>query len=189
MSSVKKATITSVCIALCAILPLAFHALGLGGAFSPMHLPVFLCGLVCGWPYGLFCGIAGPVISSLATSMPATTQLIYFIPELAVYGLVSGLIFGKLRTGKLYLDLYLALLPAMLLGRIVGGAAQMLFYLATARGYSLALWAGGYLVGTLPGIGVQLVLLPLLYTVLEKSKLIPERYKKNIGGNHEQDPE
>ena len=176
MSSVKRAAITALCMALCYVLPLAFPAVGLGATFSPLHIPVLLCGLVCGWPYGLFCGIAGPVISSLLGGMPAAVQLIYMVPELAVYGLAAGLLFSKIRTGKLLPDLYLSLIPAMLLGRTVGGLAQAAFYLSTARSYSVALWAGSYLLGTLPGAVLHLILLPLLVLVLVRSGLIPKRY-------------
>ena len=175
MPSVKKACITSICIALCYVLPLGFHALALGAAFSPIHLPVLLCGLVCGWPYGLFCGVAGPVLSSLLSGMPAAVQLCYMVPELCVYGFLSGLLFQLIRSGRTILDLYAALLPAMLLGRIAGGVAQALFYLSTARGYSLALWASGYLLGTLPGAILQLLVLPGLVALLTKAHLIPAR--------------
>lgn len=61
MSTVKKSIITAVCIALCYVLPLLFHGIqGAGQIFCPMHIPVFLCGLVCGWQFGLLCGLAGP---------------------------------------------------------------------------------------------------------------------------------
>lgn len=176
MSSVKKICICSFCTALCYVLPLAFHAMALGAAFSPMHLPVLLCGLVCGWPYGLFCGFAGPALSSVLSGMPSQAMLVHMIPELCVYGLASGLLFGRLRTGRTYADLYLSLICAMLLGRIVGGAAQAAFYLSTAREYSVALWAGAYLVGTAPGALFQLVVIPLLVAALMKARLIPERY-------------
>ena len=176
MSTVKKATITAFCVALCYVLPMAFHTFGLGMAFSPMHLPVLLCGLLCGWPYGAFCGLAGPVISSLLSGMPGAAQLAHMVPELMTYGLAAGFIFSRLRTGRLYPDLYLALLPAMALGRVVGGLCQAFFYLSGARQYSLALWAGGYLVGTAPGALVQLIVLPTLVVVLTKARLIPIRY-------------
>ena len=175
MSSVKKATITALCIALCAVLPLAFHALGLGSAFSPMHIPVLLCGLVCGPVYGAFCGLAGPVISCLTTSMPSAVQLIYFLPELAAYGLLSGLLYRLIHTNRGLLDLYLALVPAMVLGRVIGGAAQALFYLASAREWSVGVWAGAYFARSLPGIVLHLIAVPALVTVLERARLIPRR--------------
>ena len=175
MSSVKRATVTAVCIALCAVLPLAFHAVGLGAAFSPLHLPVLLCGLLCGPFYGAFCGIAGPLISSLTTGMPAAVQLIYMIPEVLVYGLISGLLFRMIHTRQVLADLYLSLIPAMILGRIVGGVAHGIFYFTTGRTYSIALWAGAYLTGAIPAILVQLILIPVLVLVLMKAGLFPER--------------
>ncbi len=178
MSAVKKACLCSVCIALCYVLPLAFHGLGLGMALSPMHLPVLLCGLICGAGYGAFCGVAGPVISCALSSMPTAVQLLYMVPELAVYGACAGLGMKLIRTGRLYPDLYLSLLPAMALGRVVGGVAQAALYLSTAREYSLALWAGAYLTGTAPGAAVQLIVLPVLCLTLMKARLIPERYPK-----------
>lgn len=177
MSSIKKVCVCALCIALCYVLPPAFHALNLGMAFSPMHLPVLLCGLACGWPYGALCGIMGPILSSLLSGMPAAAQLPYMIPELCAYGLFSGLLLSLIRTGRPYLDLYLSLLPAMLLGRIIGGAVRALFYLSTAQEYSLALWAGAYIAGTLPGTIVQLVVLPALVTLLVKARLLPGRYE------------
>lgn len=176
MSSIKKTCICSFCIALCYALPLAFHALALGRAFSPLHLPVLLCGLVCGWPYGLFCGIAGPLLSSLLSGMPATVQLIHMIPELCAYGLFTGLFLQLIHTKRLYADLYLALIPALFLGRVVGGVASALFYLSNAQSYSLALWASAYLVGTTPAVILQLIVLPTLVVILTRTHLIPNRY-------------
>ena len=54
MSSVRRSTICALCIALCIVLPVAFHALGVGAVFLPMHIPVFLCALTCGWEDGIF---------------------------------------------------------------------------------------------------------------------------------------
>lgn len=178
MSSVKKVCICSVCTALCYVLPLAFHALGLGFVFSPMHLPVLLCGLLCGWPYGAFCGVAGPVLSSVLSVMPSPAQLVHMVPELCVYGLAAGIGMKLIRTGKTVPDIYLSLLPAMLLGRMVGGAVQAVFYFSTARSYSAALWVSSYVVGTLPGAVLQLVVLPALVLVLTRARLIPARYPK-----------
>lgn len=71
MSPVKKSIITAVCIALCVVLPQAFHAIpNAGSIYCPMHIPVLLCGFICGWQYGLLCGIAGPLVSALITGMP-----------------------------------------------------------------------------------------------------------------------
>ena len=70
MTSSKRMTLCAACIALCYVLPIAFHSVGLGGALSPMHIPVLLCGLICGSGAGLLCGLIGPVLSSLLSGMP-----------------------------------------------------------------------------------------------------------------------
>ena len=95
MSSVRRASVCAMCIALCYVLPLAFHALAAGSMLSPMHIPVLLCGIICGPGYGVFCGIAGPVLSSVLSGMPSATGLIAMVPELLTYGLVCGLLMRK----------------------------------------------------------------------------------------------
>lgn len=176
MSSVKKLCISAFCLALCCVLPTAFHAVGLGQAFSPMHFPVLLCGLVCGWPYGLVCGFAGPLLAHAVTSAPAAAQLLPMVSELCVYGLSAGAVYRYLRTGRPTLDLYAALLPAMLAGRMIGGAVRALVFLGNGQPYSLAMWGAAYFAGTLPGMIAQLILLPVLVLTLTRAGLIPPRY-------------
>ena len=180
MSKIKRICICAICIALCYVLPIALHSFGLGSILSPMHIPVLLCGLVCGSFYGVFCGIAGPIVSSILSGMPPVTMLFSMIPELIVYGLVTGLLMKWVRTGKLIPDVYISLAVAMVLGRIVGGIAKALFIAINATGdaFTLGIWATSYFVGTLPGIVVHLILVPLLVTVLMKTKVIPTRYSK-----------
>lgn len=178
MSSVKKLTLCAVCVALCVVLPPVFHMLALGGVLSPMHIPVLLCGLACGWPYGAFCGLTGPLLAHLVNGAPVAPKLVPMIPELIVYGLVCGLLMKWIRTGRLYADLYCALVPAMLLGRVAGGVAQALFLTASGQPYSLALWAGAYLVQAVPGIILHLALIPALVALLARAGLIPARYPK-----------
>ena len=178
MSPAKRITICAMCIALCYVLPIAFHAIGLGSALSPMHIPVLLCGLVCGGGSGLLCGIIGPVVSSLLSSMPPMLMLVRMIPELCVYGLAGGLAMRYIRTGNTAGDLYISLGVAMVAGRIVGGIATAIFYTVTSGVYSVALWAASYFVESLPGIVAHLVLVPLLVLTLERTALIPARYPK-----------
>lgn len=178
MSSIKKICVTAIMIALCCILPTMFHLAGLGTAFSPMHIPVLLAGLICGGWYGLCCGVIGPVLSSILTGMPGATMLISMIPELITYGLVTGLMMRYVRTGKLTADLYISLITAMLAGRVVGGIAKALFYMGTGEAFTLAVWASSYFVTSLPGIICHLILVPLLVMALHRAKLIPARYSR-----------
>ena len=178
LSYAKRITLAAVCVALCVILPQAFHTLGLGTAFSPMHIPVLLCGMVCGGTYGLICGLVGPLVSAAITGMPGAALLPSMVPELAAYGLVAGLMMRHVRTGKLYADQYIALGTAMAAGRIVGGIAKALFYMGGGEPFTLAVWAAGYFVTTLPGIVCHLVVIPLLVSILMKARLIHSRYPK-----------
>ena len=177
-TSIKQLCICGICIALCYVLPLAFHAVGAGSVFSPMHIPVLLCGLVCGGGYGMFCGLAGPLLSSLLSGMPGVTGLIFMVPELMVYGLAAGVCVTLIRTGKTVADLYIALVIAMILGRIAGGIAQALFFLGNGQPFGIAAWISGYFVGSLPGIVAHLVVIPALVLVLMGAGVIPARYIK-----------
>lgn len=179
MSTIKKICFCAICTALCYVLPIAFHPLAVGTLLSPMHIPVLLCGLVCGWPYGLFCGAAGPLLSSLLSGMPPAAMLVSMIPELCAYGVFTGLLMKGIHTGSLPADLYLSLAPAMLLGRVVGGMVRAVVFLSSAQSYSVALWASSYVVGTLPGILLHLILLPAVVVLLTKARLIPPRYPKS----------
>ncbi|MCH5341923.1 MAG: ECF transporter S component [Acetatifactor sp.] len=185
MNHLTRTVTTAVCIALCVVLPMALHwipgvgSINLGTLLSPMHLPVLLCGLVCGWPYGLACGILGPLLSSLLTSMPGWGYLPTMMVELALYGLISGILIQLVHTGRLMVDLYISLIVAMLAGRIITGIARALIFVPRSGGiYSLNAWATGYFVSSFPGIILQLILLPILYLALQRAKLIPNRYQK-----------
>lgn len=176
ISPVKKLCLCALCVALCPILPMALHPLGLGGIISPMHIPPLLCGLLVGWPYGLACGLAGPVLSHLTSGMPNPPFLFFMMLELGAYGLFSGLLFRRVRTGRLYADLYTAMIPAMILGRIAGGAAQAAFFLSTDKPWSLSLFVSGYFIQTAPGAVIHLLLIPTLVAVLTRAGLAPRRY-------------
>lgn len=66
-SATRKLVMAAMCAALGVVLPQAFHMVpNAGSVLLPMHIPVLLCGLACGWPYGLACGILAPLLSSLA---------------------------------------------------------------------------------------------------------------------------
>lgn len=174
MKTLNKIVFTAVCIALCIVLPMALHGIpNAGNLFSPMHIPALLCGLICGWQYGLLCGMIGPLLSSLITSMPVMANLPFMMLELAMYGLVAGLLMKYLHTKKTIYDLYLSLTASMLLGRITAGIARALAF--TEGTYSFSLWTTSYFITCIPGIIIQLILIPILYFTLERSGLLPSR--------------
>lgn len=174
MRPIKKLTLASVCAALCVVLPIAFHSIpDAGSVFLPMHIPVLICGMICGWPYGLLCGLMGPLLSSFITGMPPAAILPAMMVECGTYGLVCGLMLKWVRTGKTYADLYAALIVAMLAGRIVSGIAKALIF---SPGIAMSAWVTASFVTALPGIAIQLVFLPGVVYTLMKAKVIPLRY-------------
>lgn len=174
-STIKNLIITAECIALCVVLPMALHAIpNAGTVLSPMHIPALLCGLICGWRYGLLCGFAGPIVSSLLTGMPSSSYLFPMMIELAVYGLITGLLMQLLHTKKSHVDLYISLLAAMIVGRIVAGLAKAFIF--TPGQFTMAAWISGYFVTSFPGIIIQLALIPSIVFALERARLIPSRY-------------
>ena len=174
MSPVKRTGLAALCAALCVGLPIAFHAIpNAGSIFLPMHIPVLLCGLVCGWQYGLLCGILGPLVSSVLTGMPPAAILPGMMVECGMYGCVGGLMMERVRTGSLYGDLYICLPVAMLAGRVISGIVKALIL---TPGLSFAAWATASFVTALPGISVQLIMLPTLVVALNRAGLVPLRY-------------
>ena len=174
ISNVKRMTVTALCSALCVVLPMAFHMIpNAGSVMLPMHIPVLLCGLVCGWQYGLLCGILGPLVSSVLTGMPPAAILPGMMVECGMYGCVGGLLMERIHTGSLYADLYLSLPIAMLAGRVISGIVKALIL---TPGLSFTAWATASFVTALPGISIQLILIPTLIVALTRAGLIPGRY-------------
>lgn len=175
MKKFGKLTVTALCLALCVVLPIVFHIIPEGGSlFSPMHIPVFICGLACGPLWGLVCGVLGPVLSSMITGMPNAAYLPPMLVELAAYGIITGAMMSFVRTGRLYGDLYISLVTAMLIGRVLAGLAKGFIF---ARGaFTIGMWAASYFAGSVPGIIAHLIIVPVLCSALMKARLIDRRY-------------
>jgi len=163
--------ITALFIAIGIVLPLAFHSVpNAGRVFLPMHIPVFLCGLVCGFPYGLFCGLLVPPLASLFTGMPPVPILPAMIFELAAYGTVSGLLMNFLPVKNLYARIYVSLIGGMLLGRVLFGVMNAFVF--SAGNYSFDIWVTAAFVTALPGIILQIVAVPVVVVALDKTRLV-----------------
>ena len=184
MSLVKKLILTALCMALCVVLPMTLHAVPMAGMrFLPMHIPVFICGLICGWKFGLFAGITGPLLSSFLTGMPPHAIVLPMMVELAIYGSTAGLIMQFVRTKRIYLDLYISLIVAMIIGRIFAGISGALIFTTVD---SLNVWITSYFITALPGIIIQILLIPSIVFALEAARLIPRRYPAEQIGQIEQ---
>jgi niacin transporter len=171
MFTTRKTVCTSLLVALGVVLPVTLHAVpNAGSVLLPMHFPVLICGLVCGLPYGLLCGLVTPLLSSVFTGMPPAAMLPSMLCELAVYGLVSSMLARTIRTKNLYANVYIALIGAMLAGRIVFGALNSLIF--KAGEYSMQIWLTSAFVTALPGVVIQLVLIPAIVIALQKARLV-----------------
>ncbi len=173
-SNLKKMIYAALCLALCIVLPfLTGNNRMLGNILCLMHIPVLLCGFICGWPWGLAVGAIAPLLRSVTIGMPPlfpTAVAMAF--ELAVYGLVSGLLYRALPK-KLW-AIYVALIVAMLAGRLVSGAVQFAFMGLFHTQYSIQTFLTASFVTPWPGIIIQLVLIPAIVFALQKAGLLPE---------------
>ena len=142
----KDMVSAALCVALGLIVPQVFHLIpfvgtvpNLGGVFLPMHIPVLLCGLLCGWRYGAACGAVVPLLSSVVTGMPVLwPQGVSMVFELAAYGLVAGLLYRGMKKG-----VYPALVAAMVAGRLVSGAAKAILFGMAGKPFGMAAFLSG----------------------------------------------
>ena len=170
MLKTQKMVFAGLCVAIGFLLPMAFHSVPGGGSiFLPMHIPVLLCGLLTGPLYGLLCGMLTPVVSGLLTGMPPAAILPSMLCELAVYGLVTGLLVQKNHFARPLAQTYLSLVCAMLAGRIVSGILKALIF--SVGNYSFQIWMTASFVTALPGIAIQLVIVPVIIVALRKSQI------------------
>ena len=171
--SVKKLVYSAMCLALCLVLPfLTGQIPEVGAMLLPMHLPVLLCGFLCGARWGAAVGIAAPLLRHLMFSMPPMPGCISMAFELAAYGLVVGLLYKRLGQGMK--GVYGSLLCAMVAGRLVWGVAQMVILGLSGGSFPLSAFVAGAVTSAIPGIVLQLVLVPLLVRALEKARVKAE---------------
>ncbi len=142
----------------------------IGAMLCPMHLPILLCGFICGWPWGLTVGIAAPLLRSLTLGMPPLfPTAVCMAAELAVYGAVSGLLYRLLPKKRGFT--YIALLVAMILGRLVWGGAMYLCLGLSGASFTLGAFFAGAVTGALPGIAAQIILIPPIILLTRKTSL------------------
>lgn len=166
-SSTKKMVLAAMFLALGLLLPLLVgHIIPMGYIFLPMHIPVLLCGFICGGPWGLAVGIITPLLSGVITGMPPiypTAVAMAF--ELAAYGLLAGVFYKQFpkRIGFIYLSLALAMLG----GRVVWSVVSFALYGIAGTAFTWDMLLGGAFVTVFPGIIVQLVLIPAIMIALQ----------------------
>lgn len=168
-NDIKNLTLSAMFLALAFVMPfLTGQIPQIGSMLCPMHIPVFLCGFFCGAPLGVVVGFIAPILRSFALGMPAMfPTAICMAFELATYGFVAGVLYRKLPKKKIYV--YVSLLGAMIIGRLVWGMAMIVCMGLDASKFGLATFVFGAVTTAIPGILLQLVLIPVLVIVLEKN--------------------
>lgn len=167
MKPTKKIVFAALFIAIGVVLPLCFHMVPSGGnIFLPMHLPVIIGGMLIGPYYGLLVGFLTPTISHLLTAMPPSVVYPGMTLELMSYAFFSGLLIRIIKTNYKTLNVYLALIPTMLMGRIISGVTNATIF--QAGKYSFEAWITASFITAIPGIVIQLIVIPVVYIFSEK---------------------
>ena len=165
---IKKLVLSAMFLALALVLPfLTGQIPEIGNMLCPMHIPVLLCGFFCGWPWGLAVGFVAPVLRSVIFGMPKLFPVAVCMTfELATYGAICGLLYSKLPRKKI--SVYISLLTAMVAGRLVWGVARFLCAGLDVSAFGLSAFWAGAITTAIPGIIVQIILIPVLVMALEK---------------------
>ena len=168
---IRKLTYAALFLALALVLPfLTGQIPQIGSALSPMHIPVLLCGFLVGWPWGLAVGFIAPLLRSVIFGMPVMVPgAVAMAFELAVYGLVSGILYRLLPKKKW--SIYVTLIVAMLAGRVVWGITRLIIAGLSGNSFTWALFLAGAFTNAVPGIILHIILIPVIVMVLEHAGL------------------
>ena len=165
---VRRLVYGAVCLALALVLPfVAGQIPTVGKMLCPMHLPVLLAGFIVGPWWGVAVGFIAPILRHLLFTMPPYPSFVAMAFELATYALTCGLLYR--HTPKKRGSIYLALLVAMLLGRIVSGVAMAILMGLAGKAYGFAAFFAANFTNSIPGIILQIALLPPIVMALEKA--------------------
>jgi len=169
---IKKLSFSAICLALCILLPfLTGQIPQIGSMLSPMHIPVLLCGFICGWPYGLAVGFIAPLLRFALFSMPPIFPTgIAMSFELAAYGIAAGILYKRLPKTMPYT--YVSLIGAMLIGRIVWGVVRFFMAIMFNINFSFALFISGAFLTAIPGIICHILIIPPIVLALKKAGLM-----------------
>ena len=170
--NLRKLIYSAMCLALCLVLPfLTGQIPEIGKALSPMHIPVFLCGFLCGWPWAPAVGMIAPILRSLLFGMPKIyPDAVCMMFELATYGLVAGLLYKALP--RKTRSIYVTLLIGMVAGRIVWGIAKWALLGLAGTPFTMQMFLAGAIFNAVPGIILHIVLIPVIVMALNKAGLI-----------------
>lgn len=170
--STKKLVLSGLFLALGLVMPfLTAQIPSVGSRLLPMHIPVLLCGFVCGWSYGLIIGLIVPIFRSMLFGMPPmlpTAVAMAF--ELAAYGCVSGLLYKLLPRKNIFI--FVSMIISMICGRIIWGIVSFSLYGLSGTAFTWELFLAGAFLNAIPGIVIQIIIIPIIIIALSRAKLI-----------------
>ncbi len=170
---IHKLVLSAMFLALGLVLPfVTAQVQQIGNMLLPMHLPILLCGLICGWQYGALVGFICPLLRFALFSMPPMPMGIGMAFELCAYGAIVGFLYGHSKW-KCVFSLYRSLIIAMIGGRVVWGAARVIMMGAMNVPFGWEAFISGALLTAVPGIILQLILIPVIMVALDRAKLVP----------------
>lgn len=171
--SIKKMTLSAMFIAIGMVLPFFTGQIPqIGNMMCPMHIPVFLCGLICGWQYGAAVGFVVPLLRSFTFGMPILyPSALAMAFELMTYGLVVGFVYGHSRW-QCVISLYRAMIAAMISGRLVWGMAMIVLMGVRGNQFTFQAFLAGAFLNAIPGIILQMVFIPAVMIVLNRTGLV-----------------
>ena len=179
-TNVHNLVLAAMFLALALVLPfLTGQIPQIGGMLLPMHLPVFLCGLICGWRYGAVVGFVAPLMRMALFGMPPLVAAVAMAFELAAYGGIAGFLYNRSRW-QCVVALYRALLAAMVGGRIVWAAVRVVMTGVASVPFTWQIFLTEALVNAIPGIILQLVFIPVLMVALDRTGMV--RFRREQAG-------
>lgn len=170
-SPLKKSMTVCLCAALCAALPQALRVIpGTDGIYGLLHMPVLLCAFACGIGGGVACAFMGLTVSFLVTGLPSAVMLPVLLLECIAGTLLAAFMKRMLPFTNTERDISLCFAVSILLGRLAGGGLSALLFMAA--GLPAAFWTGGYFLVSVPGMLIEMVLLPIVAYALANAGLI-----------------
>lgn len=170
MKETEKIALTGMFIALGIVLPFITGQIPqIASMLCPMHIPVLLCGFICGWKYGLITGLITPLLRSVLFGMPPMfPTAISMAFELMTYGFLAGYLYEHSRW-QCVKALYRCLILSMIGGRVVWGIVQMILLGVSGSTFTVQMFLAGALLNAIPGIILQLILIPSVMVALNKA--------------------
>ncbi|KAF5073944.1 ECF transporter S component [Oscillibacter ruminantium] len=170
---IQRLVLAAMFLALGIVLPfLTGQIPQVGSMLLPMHLPVLLCGLICGWKYGGAVGLVLPLLRYVMFGMPPIFPTgIAMTFELAAYGAIAGFLYNRSKWQCVF-ALYRSLLIAMAGGRIIWGVVRVLLTGVAGEAFTWQMFMAGAFLNAIPGIVLQLVFIPVLMVALDRTGMV-----------------